>query len=290
MHQVRYFLAVCDSGSFTRAAEHCHVSQPALTVAIKKLEKELGDPLFHRERGRVLLTNLGQLMRPHLEQLACEANAAREVADNYRRLNKVPLKIGVMITIGPMRLGRLLAEYQRNNPGVELAVHEGDLDGLSAGLDANDLDLAVLNLLDRSEDNFRSEVLYTEGYRVLLPPGHRLEAKQGIGLGDLSGEPYVDRLACEMRDLVVAACQDRDIELYAAFRSEREDWIQGMVLAGLGFAFMPEHSITLSDIPSRPLVDPVVERTISLVGLAGRRHSPAVEAFRQAARSHQWLL
>ena len=96
MHQVRYFLAVCDTLNFTRAAKRCHVSQPALTRAIKKLEEELGGPLFRRERTLTHLTDLGRMMKPHLAQsLAC-ARAALVTAQDFRRLEKAPLNLGIM--------------------------------------------------------------------------------------------------------------------------------------------------------------------------------------------------
>ena len=77
MHQVRYFLAVCEALNFTRAAEACHVAQPSLTTAIKKLEAELGGELFRRERSRTHLTDLGKLMRPHLETIYAASEAAK---------------------------------------------------------------------------------------------------------------------------------------------------------------------------------------------------------------------
>jgi DNA-binding transcriptional LysR family regulator len=123
---------------------------------------------------------------------------------------------------------------------------------------------------------------------VILPPRHRLAASNGVRLGDLGGEAYVDRLSCEYREIVMAACANSGVELYARFRSEREDWIEAMVTAGIGFAFMPEFSITAPDLASRPLIEPAVTRKVSLVSVAGRRHSPVVAAFVHAARRYKW--
>ncbi len=109
-----------------------------------------------------------------------------------------------------------------------------------------------------------------------------------VKLTDLSGEPYVDRLACEMREMVMAQCEKMNVELYARFRSEREDWVQAMVLARIGFAFMPEYSVTLPGLLQRPLIDPVVERRVSLVNVPGRQFSPVVSAFARAAQSFAW--
>jgi DNA-binding transcriptional LysR family regulator len=288
MHQVRYFLAAAKALSFTRAAEVCHVSQPALTTAIKKLEAQLGSPLFHREGRQVALTEFGRRMQPHLGQILEQERAAEAVAKDFRLLNQVPIRLGVMSTIGPMRLAPLLAVFEQQSPGVETAVRDGAPEALAAQLDADELDLAILNPLDGLGENYRAEPLYRERYVVLLPPEHPLRERNALALRDLSGQPYVDRLSCEMREMVMGVCADMGIKLYARFRSEREDWVQAMVRTSIGFAFMPEYSVTHPDSVRRPLVDPEVDRTISLITVPGRKHSPAVAAFIRAVRTHKW--
>ncbi len=288
MHQIRYFLAAAKALNFTRAAEACHVSQPSLTSAIKKLESELGAHLFHREGKRLLLTDFGQTMQPHLTQIAEQTDVVQTVAQNFRLLNKVPVRLGVMSTVGPVRVSRFLEKFCGDYPGVEVAVHEGTLTDLAERLEAGELDLAVLNALDGMGEGVRLHALYEERYIVIFPPDHRFEKLNTVSLTDVSGEPYVDRLACEMREMVSAACAQSDVDLYACFRSEREDWVQAMVLAKIGFAFMPEYSVTLPHVLSRPLVEPALSRTISLASMAGRRHSPAVSAFVQSARAYRW--
>ena len=288
MHQIRYFLAAARALNFTRAAEACNVSQPALTTAIKKLETHLGSPLFHREGHNLRLSEFGRRMHPTLSRILEQTEVAETMAESFRLLKQEPIRLGVLATIGPGRLSRFLALFGQECPGVEVAVNEGSLDELGAKLDADELDLAILNSLDRFRDGYRTEPLYTERYLVLLPPGHPLRDSNGISLQDLSEHSYVDRLACEMREMVMAVCQSRGVNLYARFRSAREDWVQAMVMANLGFAFVPEYSITHPDSLRRPLVDPEVERTISLVSVPGRRHPPAVAAFVRAARAYRW--
>jgi DNA-binding transcriptional LysR family regulator len=288
MHQVRYFLAAAKTLSFTRAAELCHISQPALTTAIRKLEAQLGSPLFHRTGRQVAMTEFGRRMQPHLAQILEQARAAETLAKDFRLLNQVPIRLGVMSTIGPMRIAALLAEFERQSPGVETAVRDGAPEALAAQLDADELDLAILNPLDGLGDNYRAESLYTERYVVILPPQHPLRERNALALRDLSGQPYVDRLSCEMREMVMGVCNDMGVKLYARFRSEREDWVQAMVMANIGFAFMPEYSITHPESVRRPLVDPAVNRTISLVTVPGRKHPPAVAAFIRTIRAHKW--
>lgn len=288
MHQIRYFLAVCEAQNFTRAAEQCHVSQPALTTAIKKLEDEFGGALFNRKRGRATLTELGELTRPYMEQVHGQAEAARSVADSFRLLKRTPLNVGIMATIGPLCLAGFLARFQRDYPGIEVELHEGAHEALCQRLTDETLDLAVLHAPGGLDERFLSEPLYRERYVVVCPPGHKLAAQDAVSLADVSGEPYLDRLACEMRETVMNVCAERDVEIYATYRSEREDWIQGMVVANMGFAFMPEYSITVPGMVSRPLVDPAVEREITLVSVAGRPRSPAATAFRRQLRANRW--
>jgi DNA-binding transcriptional LysR family regulator len=288
MSQIRYVLAAARTLNFTRAATECQVSQPALTKAIRSLEEELGGLLFHREGKRILLSDLGRSMVPHLQQIADRAELARNVADNFRLLDKVPIHLGVMSTIGPVRLSRMIAKFQQDHEGVEVAVHEGSVADLKNRLGEGELDLALLNPLEGLGAEFHADPLYDERYVVIFPPGHRLAEKNGIALGELSGEAYVDRLACEMREMVMGVCQECQVELYARFRSQREDWIQAMVLARIGFAFMPEYSVTLPELSQRPLIDPAVSRKIALVSVPGRRHSPAVAAFARAAKGFSW--
>ena len=155
-------------------------------------------------------------------------------------------------------------------------------------LDAGEIEMAVLNPMSGLDSQFHVQDLYRERYIVFFPPKHRLGQLNAVKLADLSGEPYIDRLACEMREMVMQVCQEWNIELYARFRSEREDWVQAMVLAQIGFAFVPEYSVTLPDLMQRPLIDPVVSRTISLVNVPGRRFSPAAAAMARAVQAFDW--
>lgn len=288
MSQIRYVLAAVRFLNFTRAAEDCNVTQPALTKGIKALEAELGAPLFHREGRGVMLSQFGQSMLPHLSQILAEADAARLLAQNFRLLEKVPLRLGVLSTVGHLRLARFLAGFEVAHAGVELAVSEGSVPELRDRLAGGEIDAAILTLDEEITATLRSRPLYSERYVVVFPPGHRLGQLNAVALSDLSGEPYVDRLACEMREMVMAVCETEGVSLYARFRSEREDWVQAMVLAGIGFAFMPEYSVTLPGLIQRPLISPEVAREVGLVHMPGRPFTPAMAAFVRAVDGHVW--
>jgi DNA-binding transcriptional LysR family regulator len=288
LNQVRYFLAIVANDGFTRAAEQLGISQPALTKSIRKLETELGGPLFYREGKRLLLTELGELMRPRLGAVVEGMEAAAETATSFRLLRKAPLKVGVMSTIGPLRLSSYLAAFEARHPGVELELYVGSLEATQNRLENGDVDLALMSAPDGLGARFHAERLYDEPYVVIFAPGHRFASLDVVRLADVSGERYVDRLACELRELVAACCSERNIDLYAVFRSEREDWVQAMVAARLGFAFMPECSVTHQGVLARPLVEPKVTRTIELTRMRGRRLSPAAKAFVDGAVANAW--
>ena len=288
MSQIRYVLAAAKTLNFTKAAEECNVSQPALTKGIKALETELEAELFHREGRRILLSAFGRSMLPHLQQILEETEAARALAQNFRLLNKVPIRLGVLSTIGHVRLARFLALFEKSSPGVELSVTESSAAELSDSLLDGKLDVVIATRTPELAERFRTQDLYKERYVVVFPPDHRLGALNAVSLAELSGEDYVDRLSCEMREMVMEVCQTEGVELYARFRSEREDWVQAMVLAGIGFAFMPEYSVSLSGLLQRPLIDPAVEREVVAMTVPGRKHSPGLDSFMRAAHGFPW--
>src|ERR1043165_6064289 len=122
MQQVRYFLALAGTLNFTRAAEQANVGQPALTRAIQQLEAELGGPLFHRERQRTHLSELGRIMLPYLQNIFDQTEAAREHAKSLKRLERTKLHIACMCTIGPGLVAELLWTFQQQYPDVEIIV------------------------------------------------------------------------------------------------------------------------------------------------------------------------
>jgi DNA-binding transcriptional LysR family regulator len=130
--------------------------------------------------------------------------------------------------------------------------------------------------------------LYREHFVLAFPAGHRFEAQNAIRFKDIEGEAYLQRVNCEYKGHLRTLREAQGIGLRHVYRSEREDWIQTMVMAGIGIAFMPEYSIVLPGLPTRSLVDPAVVREVSLVTVAGRRFSPAVAAFVRAIKGYPW--
>jgi LysR family hydrogen peroxide-inducible transcriptional activator len=288
MHQIRYFLSVCDTLNFTRAAELCNVSQPALTRAIQKLEEELGGLLFRRERSLTHLTDLGRLMRPHLEQVFQQTEMARTTAKSFLKLENAPLNLGVMCTVGPRRFVSFLSEFQARNPGIELSITEGTPQRLTQLLEEGTLDVAVAAQPEPFGERFDSIPLYKERFIVAVAPGHRFERQNAVRLTDVQGESYLSRVNCEFRDHIRKMREERGIEVRIVFRSERDDWIQTMTAAGMGFCIMPEFLPAAPGLVIRPITEPDIVRDVSLVKVAGRRFSPAVANFVRDIRAHKW--
>lgn len=288
LYQIRYVLTAAETLNFTRAAERCNVSQPALTKAVKSLEEELRAPIFTREGKRVRLSDFGRSILPTLRQMQEQAERAKAIADEYRLLDKVPVRLGVLGTIGSVRIARFLAAFQSDYAGVEVEVVEAPLPELLNRLDQGGLDLTIVNPCEGVPESFRVHPLYSEKYVVVLPPDHPLAERNIIRLKDLSGQPYVDRLSCEMREMFTAVCNDHEVELYARFRSAREDWVQAMVLARIGIAVMPEYSVTVPELVQRPITEPAIGRTIALLSVPGRPFSQATAAMVRAAQSFKW--
>lgn len=288
LYQIRYFLAAADTLNFTKAAEHCFVTQPTLTRAIKKLEEDLGGSLFHRERRHMQLTELGREMRTRFTFISQQTHDARKAARQLLNLEKATLNVGVMCTIGPARVMGVLALFQSNNPGVEINLHETSPDEMTNGLLDGKLDVSLLGLPVPLHERFDTLHLYTERMVVIFRPGHRFTKMRRVAVSAFEGEAYLDRLNCEFRSIWFDLLEERGVGIEVPYRSAREDWIQCMVRVGLGVCLVPEYSISVDGLESRPTRDPEIQRTVELVTVAGRRRSAALSAFMEAANSRSW--
>ena len=288
LHHIRYFLAVCETLNFTRAAERCNVTQPALSRAIQQLEDEIGGLLFRRERNLTHLTDLGALLRPRLQGVMDDVARVKDDARRFLTLEDANVTLGVMCTIGPTRFMGLLADLRVREPGLRIHLVEGVPGVLAERLEAGELDVAVMAAPQGFPDRFDMQSLYRERFVVAFPVGHRFETLKTIPVSAVEGENYLRRVNCEFRDHLAGLCEERGFRVNLAYASEREDWIQNMVVGGLGICFIPEFSAVAPGILTRPVVDPEVWRSVSLVSVAGRRFSPAVATFVKTVKAYRW--
>jgi LysR family hydrogen peroxide-inducible transcriptional activator len=289
IHEIRYFLAVCQTLNFTRAAEQCNVSQPALTRAIQKMEGELGGLLFSRERSNTHLTELGRLMQPHLEEVMARTKAAKDSASRFLRLESAHLRLGVMCTVGPLRFVGFLNRFRADHPGIELMLNESVPARLTEALLQGELDMAVMAQPDGFDERLKAEPLYAERFVVACSVGHPFARRNAITMKEMDGQIYLQRINCEFRDALREQCEASGAQLVRSYRSEREDWIQTMVAAGMGVCFLPEFCATLPGLVLRPVLDPEVTRQVCLVTVAGRRWSSPLASFVQSLRRYRWV-
>ncbi|MDX2264931.1 MAG: LysR family transcriptional regulator [Hyphomicrobiales bacterium] len=289
MHQVRYFLALCETRNFTRASEQCNVSQPSLSRAVRMLEEEFGGPLLYREPGNIHLSELGRIVKPYLDQFYMQAENAKRQAQDYTRLQKTPLRVGLMCTIAPAELFDLVRAVHVGHPGVILQVvndtaaglHERLLNGqIEAAIYAPTRDLAAA-------DRVHHLPLFREQFMIVVSVSSPLAALDEIKVADLQGARYLSRINCEMDAEADRAFVMQNVECPVVYESEHDDWIQAMAAAGLGFAFMPRSSVTHPGVAARALVMPEIWREVVLATVKGRPHSPALGALAAEAMRAQ---
>jgi DNA-binding transcriptional LysR family regulator len=288
MQQVRYFVALAETLNFTRAADQCNVSQPALTRAIQQLEHELGGPLFHRERNNTHLSELGRMMLPYLESVHTSTQAAKAAAKSAKKIENITLTLGAMCTIGPQLVADLIVRFRTEHPDVEVNVIDGEAHEMIEKLEKGDLHISIVGVPEDLPDTLHRVPVFTERFVIVIPRNHPWAEKNAIRVAELNGEPYVGRTNCEVFQMVTQDFARRGVTTKKVFSSPRDDWVQKMIKAGLGFGFFPEFCVTDPDLIVRPLIEPEYSRTIYLATVRGRPHSPAIGAFVREARRHAW--
>ena len=285
LNQIRCFLALAACLNFTKAAENCGVSQPTMSRAIKSLEGELGGELVRRERGKTHLTELGRMVRPELERVLAITEAVKADALDFSGLSTATLKLGVMCTIGPSRLIPIISHLSTHVPQQNIELIEAVGPSIVEKLTDGEIDVALVGL-PKYPDSVAISMLYEEPYVVVFPAGHRFEAMNAVPVTELHNEPYVERLNCEYVSHYSDLSGPFLVELDVRYKSEHEEWIQAMILAGMGCACMPEYMFILPGLLRRPLVEPEVMRTISIATMHGRRHAPAIDLFSRMCKDY----
>jgi LysR family transcriptional regulator, hydrogen peroxide-inducible genes activator len=288
MHQVRYFLALADQLNFTRASELCNVTQPSLSRAIKLLEEELGGPLFRRERETTHLTDLGHLVRPHLQSVYDHSKMAKRLSRDFAK--KWPLKLGIMTTISPDEIVDLIGNIRAGHPEVELRLCDASAKELRARLLTGDLEVAIYALPgEEPDERIHAIPLFREQMVLAVHRGHRLAKTGAFPAREMDGETYIHRMNCEFAGYADQILEQKGVTCKPVYWSERDDWTLAMVAAGLGFAFMPVNMVKHPGVVALPVVEPEFWRQVSLVSVRGRRYSPAVGSLVREAMRKSWF-
>jgi len=287
-HQVRYFLAVARTLNFTKAAEECNVTQPSLTRAIKKLEDELGGPLFHRERANTHLTELGRAMLPHIEQSYLAAQSARALAEAFKRGDIAPLRLGLSNAVSSRLFTEVLNGVRSGVPNFELAVEGGSETQVREAMLKGDADLVVLAEDGTMPERMRAWPLFDEHFRLIIAASHPLAVKTTLMLSDLDGVDIIDRSNCSGCERLRQLCAASGVMPRFRHRVDSIEQLINLVREGFGIGFMPRSDRLAEGIVGRSIERVEIDRKVSLATVAGRPFSAATDAFVKLARSRDW--
>jgi LysR family hydrogen peroxide-inducible transcriptional activator len=283
LHQLRYFVAVAETGSFTRAAEREGVTQPTLSEQIIRLEDEkkgLGRRLFDRLGRKVVLTEAGQELLGRAQGILAAVAEAERAVQNSAEGGQ--LRVGAIPTIAPFVLPGVVSRFRKGHPAVQLQLKEDRTERLLADLLAGELDVGIMALPIR-DDRLHVEKLFGESLVMALPAKHRLAAKAEVKLGDVVDEPFIllDDMHC-FGDQVLSLCRRGGVEPKVVCRGEQIVTLLAMVAAGQGVSVVPEMAAAGDPSPDRvyrPLGKPTPTRTLCAVWHKQRYRPPSLRAF-----------
>jgi LysR family transcriptional regulator, hydrogen peroxide-inducible genes activator len=281
LHQIRYFLAVAESGSFTAAARHNHVAQPSLSQQIKKLEDELGRRLFDRLGRKAELTEAGRIFIDRARRILQDVDDAERAVRN--ETGGAKLRFGVIPSAAPYVLPELMPRLKQNLPETEFEVFEDFRSYLIEQIMAGKLDAAMITM-PPDRPNLEIEPLFNEPLLAVMPEKHPLAAKSNLRPIDLEGQRLV--LLGDSSSLSLQTQRffgDNHVAVEVSCRCGQVKTVKALVAAGLGLAILPKMAAGRDGIPGlvyRELTEPGPRRELVLVRHQQRFHGRAEETFR----------
>jgi len=294
--ELRYIVTLAQEQHFGRAADRCYVSQPTLSIAVKKLEDELGVALFERTKSRVQPTPLGEQIVAQAHLVLEQTAAIKDLADAGKDQLSSPLAVGAIFTIGPYLLPQFIPHLQKLAEKMPLYVEEGYTHSLRKKLRNGELDVIIV-ALPFVEPDVVTQVLFEEEFVVLMPHNHPLAAKKAIDPLDLNDQKML--LLGEghcFRDQVLTTCpslqhsnDDTTNNIRTAAEGSSLETLRHMVASGLGITILPlsaaESSLySKNTLVTRPFTSPAPSRTVALAWRASFPRHKAIDALRTAIK------
>ncbi len=275
LHQVKYFLATCETLNFTKAAEASNITQPALTKALKLLEDELGGPLFDRQSRPMRLTELGVELREKFRTLYDLSKEISAQAKLFSNLDAAVYTLGIISTIGDKMFLPFIESLQRSASGISLTLKMIPQNILINSLLEGSLELAIITDIEVKPKNLELIPILEEDYFLALPADHELSSRNIVSLQDLHGVNYLRRVHCELNSYIDQKLEKSNIAINECFATDQDAIAKKMLQAGLGVTILPES--LCEDIEQiRPIREPI-KRTLMLASLAGRELSPSAK-------------
>jgi DNA-binding transcriptional LysR family regulator len=279
IQQARYFVALCETLNFTRAAERSNVTQPSLTRAIKLLEDELGGPLFNRERNQTHLTELGRLVEPHVREVLAQAQTAKIRATAFFQLKTARLKLGITHDMPLSPLHETLQHYAARHPETEIEIFDERLEPLQEALRCGEFEVVVLPLRAADLDDLHYYPLGESHLHLIMPEAHPLAAKASVPLAELAGQCLICGTACQLWETAERQLSELGLALRPRITAGSTSWMHELVAAGVGLGLSSHATSPPAGLVSLPVEQPAVSRTLSLATKRGRLYSPPVKAF-----------
>lgn len=290
MQQVRYFLALSSTLNFTRAAEECNVTQPALTRAIQNLEVELGGDLIRRERQHSHLTELGRRMLPLLQQCYDAATSAKSLAKAVKSSDVAPLNVAISNSINIALLVSPFSELFRAYPGVHLKISRGSPTVVLEALKSGDAELAIAGPLGHAWERIDTWPLFDEEIELAVNSEHPLGRRNesDVALSQLVGEPVLSRVDWETREELSRCLKANGLAPETAHEVETDHDLLALLEANAGVGFVSMTAPRSPGVRRLKLRDVGISRTVSVYSVSGRSRSPVATTLLNLLRATDW--
>jgi DNA-binding transcriptional LysR family regulator len=288
LHQIRYFLSLSKTLNFTRAADECNVSQPALSRAISQLEGELGAELFRRERSLTHMTDFGQSILPELRNCYEASLNAKVIAREFLREGQAPLNLALSRTIEMDLLSPLLGELATAFPRIEIKISRGPSREVGEKLRNGEAEIGISGPLGDNWERLEARKIYEQHFGLLLNNDHRLSKRNAIELADLKVERLLSRPHCTLSEMLVARLKELGGQNITKHEVPSIDDLPGLVQANFGVGIWP----VARKVPENLLINQVhgidMSRWIHVHTVFGRRLSVGASTLIGLLRARDW--
>jgi len=287
IHQLTYFVAVAETGSFTRAAERCNIAQPSLSQQIMKLEQELGEPLFDRLPRRVVLTDAGRMLLPRANSILAELQDIKHGLNEDVENGRGVLSVGFIPTIAPFVLPRVIKRFSQDCPLATLSVQEDLTEVLVREIIDGKLDVGITSLPIHNK-LIRTQELLSEPLLVASSRGHDIVSRASLHVKALDDFPFIalSEVHC-LGEQVQSFCYQQDLNVQVVCHTSQLTTVQNCVSIGLGVSLVPQ-ALALSDasgqISYRALSDAAPQRKIAAATHVERTQSFLAKKFIEIVR------
>lgn len=299
--ELRYIIVLAQEKHFGRAAEKCFVSQPTLSVAVKKLEDELGVAIFERQKGSLSVTDLGQQLVQQASVILDQVSVFKGLAQSGKEELVSPLKLGAIYTIGPYLFPHLMPSLNQLAPEMPLYIEENYTASLKSKLKACELD-AIIVAMPFEEPDILTLPLYDEPFVVLLPKNHVLTNQESVNTEQLTsdnllmlgpGHCFRDQVVDSnpaLKDLIDPSRHKRQDARKLITEGSSLETIRHMVASGLGISVLPMSAVMGAAqedplVSIRPFAQPAPHRTVALAWRASFPRPKAIDIVAQSAKN-----